>query len=271
MHSGQTTDHQVAQRTSCASLGHTIEATPTGIFLAAALSTIDVHTLDGSDRVAVLRAHQRLASHYAAKAYEAMGAIADGEGGSYDDAIEGATAEVRVALSLTRRAADVEFAFSHHLRTRLPAVAAMLEEGLIDVRRAKAIDHATSHLSSANAQSVVARLAPAVPHLTTGQIGARIKRMGIEVDPGSAADRYSNSVGFRRLVVEPSVDGTAHLHIFDLPPDRAASIRARIQWMAKSLRRNGEARTMDQLRTDVAVDLLLGKETRLAEAPESAV
>ena len=255
------------------SIAASVEATPTGIYLAAALATLDIHALDGADRVAVLRAHQRMASHHAAKMYEAMGAIADviSEDGdhAFDEAFEGATAEVRVALTLTRRAADTEFAFAHHLRTRLPQVAAMLEDGRIDVRRAKAIDHATGHLTAGNAQYVVSRLAEAIPHLTTGQITVRVRKLRIAVDPESAVARYTAAVRDRRLVLEPTVDGTADLHILDLPPDRAAAIRSRIQRMATSLHTRGETRTMDQLRADVAVDVLLGRTDSLTEAPRS--
>lgn len=42
----------------------------------------------------------------------------------------------------------------------------------------------------------------------------------------------------------------------DLPPDRVARIRAGIDAAARELRRAGEARTMDQLRADVLMDLL---------------
>lgn len=244
------------------SIAESIDAMPTGIYLAAALATLDVHSLRGSDRVAVLKAHHRMASHYAAKTYEAMGAIADAvaeeQTHPFDEAFEGATAEVRVALRLTRRAADTEFAFAHHLRTRLPSVAHMLEQGLIDVRRAKAIDYATGHLSAAAAQSVTARIAEAAPHLTTGQLTARIRKLSIASNPDDAADRYHRAVSDRRVMMEPTVDGTAHLHALDLPPDRVAAIRSRVQRLATSLRTAGESRSMDQLRADVFIDLLVG-------------
>jgi hypothetical protein len=50
------------------------EMTP-GPVLAAFLSGIDVTMVSGYDRVVVLRAHQRMASHYQAHAYNDMTAI----------------------------------------------------------------------------------------------------------------------------------------------------------------------------------------------------
>ncbi len=236
-----------------------------GIFLAAALTSIDLDALSGHDRVMVLEAHQRMASYYAAKMYEDMGAVADAyqvsEGFDRLDAIHGATAEVRVALHLTRRAADTEFEFSVQLATRLPRVAKMLKRGLIDVRRAKAIDHATVHLSTAAAQSVVDRIAEVAPNLTTSQIMARIRKLAIAADPAAAEEQYQFAVQRRRVVIEPTTDGTSHLYAFDLAPDTMAEASMRINALARSLNTKDETRTMDQLRADVLVDLLLGTAT----------
>ena len=44
----------------------------------------------------------------------------------------------------------------------------------------------------------------------------------------------------------------------DLPPDRATAAAQRINRIARSLRHNGEDRTIDQLRADVYLDLLCG-------------
>ncbi|MCZ7533592.1 MAG: HNH endonuclease [Acidimicrobiia bacterium] len=236
-----------------------------GIFLAAALSQVDLETLSGHDRVMVLEAYQRMASYYMAQMYDAMGSIADAyqrsEETDREDAIYGATAEVRAALRLTRRAADTEFAFSVQLATRLPQVADMLRQGLIDVRRAKAIDHATVHLSTAAAQSVVERIAEAAPNLTTSQIMARIKKLSIEVDPATAHDEYEVAISDRRVVIEPTVKGTANLHAFDMAPNKMAEAMRRINTIALGLKTKDETRTMDQLRADIVLDLLLDRQS----------
>ena len=108
-----------------------------GPVLAGFLASIDVSRVSGYDRVVVLRAHQRMSSHYAAQAYRDMASVVDAmaapeEYGSSEFAAEYAAAEVRAALHLTRRAADVEVAFALDLRDRLPRLAVMLESGDID-------------------------------------------------------------------------------------------------------------------------------------------
>jgi hypothetical protein len=176
----------------------------------------------------------------------------------FEDSTELASAEIRAALNLTRRTADIELSFALDLEQRLPKVHQMLMDGVIDVRRAKAIDHETCHLTTATARGVVERIVEAAPDLTTGQLRARIKKLCIQTDVEEAKKRYDHAVDQRRVIAEPSVDGTASLTGLNLPPDRVAGVTRRINSIARSLRQDGETRSMDQLRADVYLDLLQG-------------
>ena len=232
-----------------------------GPVLGAFLSSVDTDALSGYDRVVVLRAHQRMASHYAARVYRDMAGIVaslDDPTSRFEGTTELASAEIGAALNLTRRSADIELSFALDLRQRLPQLHAMLGSGVIDVRRARTIDHETCHLTMATARNVVERIAEAAPELTTGQLRSRIKKLCIEADPTEAKKRFERAVDERRIIAEPTVDGTAHIHGTDLPPDRVAAITRRIHKIAKSLRGGSETRTMDQLRADVFLDLLQG-------------
>jgi hypothetical protein len=225
------------------------------------LSRINLDDISGHDRVVVLRAHQRMASHYTAHAYGAMAAVSDSVTDLDDDpqwAAESAAAEIRAALHLTRRAADSELGFALDLRRRLPQVWRLLADGNIDPRRARAIIHATGHLSITTAQEVVDQVLDGAPQLTTGQLTARIRRLCIDADPEEATDRYQTAIENRRLVSEPTPQGTTDLFGLDLPPHRVAAITDRINQLARSLRSPTETRTMDQLRADVMLDLLDG-------------
>ena len=234
-----------------------------GPLLAGFLASIDVSRVSGYDRIVVLQAHQRMSSHYAAQAYRDMASVVDAmaapeEYGSSEFAAEYAAAEVRAALHLTRRAADVEVAFALDLRDRLPRLAVMLESGDIDVRRARAIERNTVHLGDEAARGVVDRIVDVASRLTTGELAARIRRLCIEADPDEAEARYAHGVADRRVVMEPSDIGTANLLGLDLPPHRVTAVTRRINKMARSLRSSGENRTIDQLRADVFLDLLSG-------------
>jgi hypothetical protein len=111
------------------------------------------------------------------------------------------------------------------------------------------------------AQEVVGRVIGRAVRLTTGQIGALLRRLCVEADPDEAVSRYRSAYEGRRVIIEPSIEGTAHLLGLDLPPDRVAAILGRIGLLARSLQTGGESRSMDQLRADVFLDLLEGNQT----------
>jgi hypothetical protein len=194
--------------------------------LAAVLSTLSDVCLSGHDRIRVLKAHQRLASFFQAQVFEDMAAVAELITGLEADpevAHDAAAAEIGAALRLTRRAADFDLALAVDLKERLPEVWESLAAGTIDLRRARVIVSGTAHLSVEAAREVVGRILEAATRLTTGQLNALIRKVCVQADPDDANVRFQGAVEGRRVVVEPSVDGTAHLFGLDLPPDRVAA------------------------------------------------
>ena len=235
-----------------------------GPFLAAILANTDVDRLSGHDRVVVLRARQRMASHYLAHMYADMAAVADAieglEGGEDPELVaEGAAAEIRAALRLTRRAADMELGLALELRQRLPSLWEAFAARDLDVRRVRTMVGSTGHLDRDTARMVVDQVIDRAPQLTTGELKGRLQRLCIEVDPDAATARYEEAVAERRVVADLSDDGTAQLMGMALPPDRVVSASAFINQLARHLKRAGETRTMDQLRADVFLDLLEGR------------
>ncbi len=246
-----------------ASIPSDLDQVQPGPFLAAMLWTIDVNACSAHDRIVVLRAHQRMASHYQARMYddiESVSAHLEIVDGDIELANQGTVAEVRAALRLTRRAADSEVAFALDLKRRLPSVWSALAAGELDVRRARTIVYATSHLPELTAREVTAAIIDAAPRLTTGQLAARLRKLCIDVDPDEADDRYEQAIDNRRVVLQPTDTGAAALLAVDLPVDRAAAAASRINHLARSLKTSEEPRTMDQLRADVLLDLLVGTE-----------
>ncbi len=233
-----------------------------GLFLAGILSSVDVADLSGYDRVVVLRAHQKMINHHQARLHEAMVAIEDHCSELFDGDVEvaylAASAEIRQALTLTRRAADTQLDLAHTVYQRLPNLWEALIEGTLDVRRARVIADGTDHLPTDTARAVVELILPTAPDLTTGQLGARLRTLSIKADPDQAKDRYETAVEDRHVELRPTEAGTANLAGYNLPPDRASQVMSRINRIAESLRGSGESRTMDQLRADVFLDLLDG-------------
>lgn len=162
-------------------------------------------------------------------------------------------------LRLTRRAADTEVELSLQLRNRVPRVWQALVAGAIDVRRARVITDGTMDLSIAAARQVVERVIDDAGNRTTGELRARIQQLCIEVDPDAAKDRYERAVSNRRIVREPTDRGTANLLGLDLAPHDTAAATRRINRLALAAKTKEDPRSMDQIRADVFLDLLMGK------------
>ena len=80
-----------------------------GILLGAVLSSIDVRALSGHDRVAVMAACQRMASHYQAQLYLAMASVADAVSAT-------AAGSARRAMRVIEARANAEAFFMGSLR-----------------------------------------------------------------------------------------------------------------------------------------------------------
>ena len=236
-----------------------------GPILAGFLFRIDRSRLNGHDLVVVMRAEARMEAHYAAERMATITEVAYSPNGNADSGVERseglaefASDDVGAALNLTRRTADIELGFALELHQRLPLVWEALSRGGIDVRRARTIVHGTSHLSEDTAREVVESIIETAPGLTTGQLAARIRRLCIQTDPEEAKQRYDRAFEERRIVVEATTDGTADLYAYGLPADRAVAISRKLNRLARNLKKHDGSRTMDQLRTDIFVDLLSG-------------
>jgi Domain of unknown function (DUF222) len=243
-----------------------------GPFLAAILSTIDVTTLSGYDRVVVLQARQRMASHSEAATYEATSAIADHYfelDGDFVSADEAAELEIRAALRLTRRSANIRLTLAHDLHHRLPAVGRALAAGDIDVPRSRVLCHETGHLDDDTARRVVDLVIDEAPRLTTGQLGAHLRQVCVEADPDDAKIRYEEALEERRVTREATVSGTTNLFLLDVETDRAAEAFKHIDRLARSLKTKDQKRGMDQIRADVALDLLCGKPSQASSGKGS--
>ena len=233
-----------------------------GPFLAAILSGVALPRLTGGDLVSTLRAISRLISHLQSKYYEAIAEIShrvDAEMGRSEDWVEFSSEEIRTALMMTRRAADIEHGLAMDLVERLPDVGNALASGTIDLRRARVISSGTGHLAEETARDVSVEALQSAASLTTGQLAARLRKLCISENPEEAADRYQHALEERRVFTAADPDGTADLMGMKLPGARVGAISKKLDRMARDLKRGGDERTMDQLRADVFLDLLDGK------------
>jgi hypothetical protein len=243
-----------------------IEAMETGPYLALLLEHFDRRRLNGHDVVRLLQARERQLAHVQAGSMADCVEISYSEAGDTDSPVERlgeqfeyASDEIRAALTLTRRSSEYRLSMATDIRERLPQVWSLMDRGLIDLPKARAFADGTCHVDQDTARSVVSRLAAAAPRLTVGQLKQRIRRLCIVVDPDSAEKREQTAHDERKLVIEPTIDGTAELHLFGLRLEDARAIGRRVNGHMISLQKEDRSgRTHDQLRADIARDLLLG-------------
>lgn len=239
-----------------------LDSIPPGPYLSAILSSLDRDRLTGYDLVVVMRARARQIAYEQAQLYADMAAVAHCEGPGMErspEVLEFASDEIRAALHMTRRAAESEMSFAVDLRDRLPRVFDLLLTGEIDVRRAKVIYHQTRHVPLATARAAVEEIIDAAPGLTTGQLHHRLGKLCIDIDPESATKRYEGSLEERRVVSQVNSEGTANVFGLNLEPHRVGRGMRRIRRVARSLKRCGDPRSMDQIVADVFVDILNGE------------
>ncbi len=227
----------------------------------------DITRVSARQRIALLRARQRMASYYEALVLEGVNAVSGQMAGEIDDlelAADAASVEIAAALCLTRRSADAQIDWAGEMWERVPRIAEMLRLGQIDPRRARTIVAGVQHLDAEAAGHVVDQIAEEAPNLTTGQLAARLRKLCVTVDPDYALERYKEVLDERRVVVEASPSGTAHLFGMNLPPERVMAVSDRINRIARRRRTADESRSMDQLRADIFMDLLEGNSSVVA-------
>lgn len=238
---------------------------PPGPFLAVLLEHFERTRLNGFEVIRLVQARERQLAHLQAEgmadlvetAYSAPG-DSDSDVLRLEEQFEYAADELRPALTLSRRAAQYRLSFATDLLERLPHVWDLLDRGLIDLPKARAFSNGTSHLPEDSARSVVEQLAEVAPLITVGQLQRRIRNLCALIDPDSAAKREKFAYEDRKLVIEPTVDGVADLHLLGLKVGDARAIGRRVNRHMISLKKEDRSgRTHDQLRADIVRDLLL--------------
>jgi hypothetical protein len=243
-----------------------VEYVRPGPGLSHTLAGIDRTELNGHDLVTVIRARARQIAMLQAEQLADMAELAYCPPAPacsppirQAEPDEFAPDELRAALTLTRLTAENTMALALGLVDRLPEVWRALQQGLIDLPKAKVLLEGTDHLDTTIAAAAVARLLPEAPSLTTGELRARLRKLCIDTDPDNAAKRRRQALEERRVVAFPDPDGTADLLGLNLPGDRTAAIVDRIARIARKTKTADDPRTIDQVRADIFLELLEGR------------
>jgi Domain of unknown function (DUF222) len=183
-------------------------------------------------------------------------------------------AELAAALRLPERTMTRLVSEAWTLTTELPATLAALRAGSIDEAHARVIVDETAGLTDAPVRERLdAELADRATTTTAASLRRIARRLRESAQAESLAERHERARAERRVELEPARDGMAWLHLHVAAGD-ALLIRDRLDRIAADVGRDVDPaggvavdeRSPDQLRADVARDLLLHAVPPIGEA-----
>jgi hypothetical protein len=219
--------------------------------------------LSDDDLVGLLCAARRLSSWTASIELRAVSHLY-GRRAAHDAAAESSRQaehvvdEVAAALTLTRRSADRLLSLAAGV-TRLPAAAAALAAGRIDMPRAIVFTDELAGLADVAAAAVAALVAPDAPAMTTSELRRVLHRAVLHLDPGAARKRREKAQKNARVECWTEPSGTWSLAGRDLPPADVLAADKHIDARARELKAAGTDGSLDQLRARVFAALLSGR------------
>lgn len=167
--------------------------------------------------------------------------------------------EVAVVLACSPRSASARVAEAEHLTEHLPGTLAALQRGAIDGQQAHAIAEPTARLAPDLLRALETRILPRVAHWTPGRIRERIRYHLARLDPEGTRERQRDRQQDRGVSYTDHGDGMATLGAH-LPAEHAYRIYRHLCEHATRIHSADDARTADQRRADVLIDLLLGND-----------
>jgi len=177
-----------------------------------------------------------------------------------------AGAELGLRLGITSRAGQDLARTGLALRRELAPTGDALRAGRIDAHKARTILDGLDGMPVPLVVAVQDAVLPRAARRTAGQLAADIRTAIVHLDPAEAARRHRDAAKGRHLA-GPKVlpDGMAGLWLHTTATDAHAMYQA-IDQAARSRRRAGDPRTLDQLRADLVCERILHGRTTDATA-----
>ncbi|WP_051792003.1 DUF222 domain-containing protein [Amycolatopsis jejuensis] len=165
--------------------------------------------------------------------------------------------ELALALHITDNRAGAMISAADALARRLPRTFRLMDSGQLDLYRAMKVTDGTNWLSDHHARLVDVLLEQRLADKNPIQIRKATAYAAMKTDPDGAANRMAQRRGERHVALRQQDESTSQLSVENAPTDKATAAYQRIDKIARSLKTDGEKRTLDQIRADVAIDLLL--------------
>ncbi len=222
-----------------------------------------LNSLDDNDSVAVAVAASAGIARLEAVRFRAIAQLS-----RHRDGVGSVVQEVAFALSVVDGHATGLVTTAQALATRLPRTLDLMDQGHVSGFGATKVAAATAWLSDDDALAADALLEDRLPDKNTDQIRKAANHAAITIDPDGATRRSEHSRAGRRLVARQGDAGVASIEIEDGPAEKVNAAYLRINREAHALNTSAETRTLDQLRADVALDLLLSGQGGTSERAE---
>jgi hypothetical protein len=142
----------------------------------------------------------------------------------------------------------------------LPNTLATLTDGEISEWRATLVVRETATLTREDRMEVDTELAGELSGAGDRRIGDLARSIGYRLDPGAALRRNQKAETDRRVTIRPAPDTMSHVTGL-LPVARGVAVYAALRNHAKSLRTQGDPRTISQIMADTFYTRLTGQET----------
>jgi len=174
-----------------------------------------------------------------------------------DYAVRSAAADLAVRLGVAESTIRSWGGFGRDLRRDAPRVWTAFCEGRIGVTNARAVAETLATLPPEARAAFDGLVVERAEHLAPARFRAVVRAIRERVHDETIAERHRRAAIDRRVVIEDDLDGMSWLSML-LPTASAHRAFAGIDATARGLRGDDESRTLDQLRADVAADLLTG-------------
>ena len=162
-----------------------------------------------------------------------------------------AGAELGLRLGISSRAGQDLVGLGLAFRGCLSPTGDALAAGRIDVRKARAVAEGLHAAPTELAVAVQDAVLPRAPGRTARQLAGDVRAALVQLDPTEAAGRHAEAAKSRYLARPvPLPDGMAGLWLRTTAPE-AQALYAAVDEAARSARRAGDPRTLDQLRADL--------------------
>ncbi|MCJ1686716.1 HNH endonuclease signature motif containing protein [Rathayibacter sp. VKM Ac-2927] len=164
-------------------------------------------------------------------------------------------AELAVTLGVSEPEVCRRLETAEMLMEHLPLTRALLRDGRILWEVGEAICRTASSLPEASRVALDERATDAAVTMTTTQLRRALSRWREELHEQPLAERHARAKEERAVWVTPDVDGMATLCVH-APAPAMTGAYDRLRRIARTLRDDGDPRTLQQLSADAAVDLL---------------